>query len=85
MGGSFDPPHKGHLYISKVGIKKLKLNKLIWIVTKKNPLKRSPYINLQKRIELSKKKFGKTKKIRVTDNLGKIWWVEPTHISCSFL
>ena len=27
----------------------------------------------------------KTKKIRVTDNLGKIWWVEPTHISCSFL
>ena len=27
----------------------------------------------------------KTKKIRVTDNLGKIWWVESTHISCSFL
>ena len=23
--------------------------------------------------------------IRVTDSLGKIWWVEPTHISCSFL
>ena len=27
----------------------------------------------------------KTKKIRVTDNLGKIWFVEPSHISCSFL
>ena len=26
-----------------------------------------------------------TKKIRVTDNLGKVWWVEPTQVSCSFL
>ena len=27
----------------------------------------------------------KTKKIRVTDNLGKVWWIEPTQVSCSFL
>ena len=26
-----------------------------------------------------------TKKIRVTDNLGKVWWVEPTQVSSSFL
>ena len=26
-----------------------------------------------------------TKKIRVTDKLGKVWWVEPTQVSCSFL
>ena len=26
-----------------------------------------------------------TKKIRVTDNTGKVWWVEPTQVSCSFL
>ena len=26
-----------------------------------------------------------TKKIRVTDNLGKVWWVEPSHVSASFL
>ena len=26
-----------------------------------------------------------TKKIRVTDNLGKVWWVEPNEVSCSFL
>ena len=24
-------------------------------------------------------------KIRVTDNTGKVWWVEPTQVSCSFL
>ena len=26
-----------------------------------------------------------TKKIRVTDRAGKVWWVESSQISCSFL
>ena len=26
-----------------------------------------------------------TKKVRVTDSLGKVWWVEPTQVSSSFL
>tara|TARA_Y100000593_G_scaffold86115_1_gene164264 strand:- start:851 stop:1063 length:213 start_codon:yes stop_codon:yes gene_type:complete len=26
-----------------------------------------------------------TKKIRVTDSIGKVWWVETTQVSCSFL
>ena len=26
-----------------------------------------------------------TNKIRVTDKTGKVWWVEPTQVSCSFL
>jgi hypothetical protein len=26
-----------------------------------------------------------TNKIRVTDSTGKVWWVEPTQVSCSFL
>ena len=29
FGGSFDPPHKGHLKISKISLKKLKLKKFI--------------------------------------------------------
>ena len=41
LGGSFDPPHKGHLYISKQSIKLLKLDKVIWAITKKNPLKKN--------------------------------------------
>ena len=40
LGGTFDPPHKGHLEISKIFIKKLELNKLIWVVAKKNPFKK---------------------------------------------
>ena len=27
----------------------------------------------------------KQNKIRVTDNLGKVWWVEPNQVSSSFL
>ena len=26
-----------------------------------------------------------TKKVRVTDSVGKVWWVEPTQVSSSFL
>ena len=26
-----------------------------------------------------------TEKIRVTDNVGKVWWVEPNQVSSSFL
>ena len=26
-----------------------------------------------------------TKKIRVTDSTGKVWWVEPSQVSASFL
>ena len=26
-----------------------------------------------------------TKKIRVTDRVGKVWWIEPTQVSASFL
>ena len=26
-----------------------------------------------------------TKKIRVTDRVGKVWWIEPSQVSCSFL
>ena len=55
IGGTFDPPHRGHLNISKVALKKFKLNKIFWVVTKKNPLKGKPYLDIKKRIKLSKK------------------------------
>ncbi len=65
LGGTFDPPHKGHLYVSKIVAKKLKLNKIIWVVTKKNPLKKVAHISTKKRIKLSKKITSKERKISV--------------------
>ena len=66
LGGSFDPAHKGHLKISKIAIKKLKLNKVLWIVTNKNPFKKKPFYSLSERILIAKKITKNTKKIQIT-------------------
>ena len=65
LGGTFDPPHKGHFYISKVALKKLKLNKILWVITKKNPLKNKPHLKIKERIKLSKEITKKNKKISI--------------------
>ena len=65
LGGSFDPAHKGHLIISKLAIKKIKLSKILWIVTKQNPLKGKTFYSLSERIAKAKKIVKKTKKIQV--------------------
>tara|TARA_B100000963_G_scaffold172340_1_gene149870 strand:+ start:218 stop:787 length:570 start_codon:yes stop_codon:yes gene_type:complete len=39
LGGTFDPPHEGHVFISKYALKRLGLKEVWWIVTQKNPLK----------------------------------------------
>ena len=54
LGGTFDPPHKGHLNISKIAIKSLKLDKILWLITKQNPLKQKPYLSVRERKKLSK-------------------------------
>jgi len=39
LGGSFDPPHKGHLFISIEAKKMFQLDEVWWLVTPQNPLK----------------------------------------------
>ena len=55
LGGSFDPAHKGHLAISKEAKKRFKLEKIIWAVTKKNPLKAESKTPISKKIKDCKK------------------------------
>ena len=63
LGWTFDPPHKGHVQISQISLRKIKLNKILWVVTKKNPLKKKPYLSAEARIKLSKKITKNKKKI----------------------
>ena len=65
LGGSFDPTHKGHLSISKIAIKKFKLKKIYWVVTKKNPFKDTTFYSLDKRIRYAKKITKSQKKIKI--------------------
>ena len=65
LGGTFDPPHKGHLAISKIALKKLKLDKVYWIITKKNPFKQKTYYTLKERLKKTKKILKKIEKIEV--------------------
>ena len=65
LGGSFDPAHKGHLAISKEAVKRLKLKKIIWAITKKNPFKNPSNKNLSERIRYCKKIIGKVNYIQV--------------------
>ena len=65
LGGSFDPPHYGHLKISKIALEKLPIKKVVWIVNKKNPFKKKTYFSLKQRLLKCKKMTEKNKKIRV--------------------
>lgn len=66
LGGTFDPPHKGHLHISKLVIKKLYLKTLYWAITKQNPLKKTtPHNNENKRKTLCRQLTRGEKKIKL--------------------
>ena len=69
LGGSFDPAHNGHLAISKEAIKRLKLKKIIWAITEKNPLKKKSITSISDRIK-------ECKKIIKSNNLIKIKFYE---------
>ena len=65
LGGSFDPPHKGHLIISKEAARRFKLKKIFWAITKKNPFKKYSATNLFTRIKYCKKIIKNTNFIKV--------------------
>ena len=69
LGGTFDPAHIGHIKISKEAKKKFKLNKIFWIITKKNPFKKKSFLNLEKRI-------NHAKKININNKFIKIYFFE---------
>ena len=65
LGGTFDPAHKGHLEISKYAKKKFELKKIIWAITKQNPLKEKSKSSLKNRIKFAKKIIGENDYIKV--------------------
>ena len=65
LGGSFNPAHKGHLFISKEAKKIFNLKYIIWAITKKNPFKKESTNKIKSRIEFSKKIVRSNRFIKV--------------------
>ncbi len=55
FGGSFDPPHSGHLHLSREALKRLGLDQLWWLVSPGNPLKRHPPAPLTDRLAAARR------------------------------
>jgi nicotinate-nucleotide adenylyltransferase len=54
FGGSFNPPHEGHLLVAEIALRRLGLDQLWWMVTPGNPLKsRTELASLADRIAMS--------------------------------
>ena len=73
IGGSFNPPHAGHLNIAKTAMKVLGLNEIWWLVSSQNPLK--PVLNLmplEERLKITKEiaKHPKFKVLSLEDYFG---------------
>ena len=68
LGGSFNPAHEGHIHISLEAIKRLGLDKVIWLVSPQNPLKKAdgmaPY---EQRLAFAKALTCDIAEIEVTD------------------
>lgn len=41
FGGSFNPAHDGHLHVAETALKRLGLDRVVWLVSPQNPLKSS--------------------------------------------
>ena len=65
LGGTFDPPHEGHLEISKQAKKKFKLTYITWAITEKNPFKSKSSLSLKERIKFAKKIIKSNKFIKI--------------------
>ena len=65
LGGTFDPPHEGHLFISKFAKIKLDVGEVWWIVTTTNPLKKNK-VDYKKRLK-KVKRFSMNHHIKVLE------------------
>ncbi len=67
FGGSFNPPHVGHLYLAEQALKINKFDFVIWLVSPQNPLKEKNLYSLEERKRMSWQMVGRNKRILVMD------------------
>jgi nicotinate-nucleotide adenylyltransferase len=94
LGGSFNPAHAGHRYISREALKRLRLDEVWWMVSPQNPLKAptdmAPFAERMAQAAA----VADDRRIRVTDverRLGTVFTADtlkallPRHRRCRFV
>lgn len=66
FGGSFDPPHAGHVHVSREALKRLHLDQLWWLVSPGNPLKTEGPAPLGRRMAAARALVSDPR-VRITD------------------
>ena len=66
FGGSFDPPHGGHVHVSREALKRFGLDRVWWLVSPGNPLKPRGPAPLERRMAAARALVGDPR-ITVTD------------------
>ena len=54
LGGSFDPPHSGHVHITHEALKRFGLDRVVWLVSPGNPLKQRGPAELNRRMQAAR-------------------------------
>ncbi len=84
LGGSFNPAHEGHLYISRQALKRLGLDEVWWLVSPQNPLKPAAGMaDLSDRLVSARGVAAADARIRVTDieqRLGTRFTADTLHL-----
>ena len=56
FGGSFDPAHEGHAHVARAALRGLGLDRVVWLVSPRNPLKpTSPVASMEARLAAARK------------------------------
>jgi len=67
LGGAFNPPHRGHLILAKTALKKLRLDKIIFIPYGIPALKKFVLVPAKERLKMASLLVGKNPKFEVSD------------------
>jgi nicotinate-nucleotide adenylyltransferase len=67
LGGSFNPPHEGHALITRLALKRLRLDRVWWLVTPGNPLKSLTGLATLKARVAAAQRLGVGPRVVVTD------------------
>jgi len=67
LGGSFDPPHAGHVHVSREALKRFGLDRIWWLVSPGNPLKREIPAPVEMRLKACRALLAHHPRLESTD------------------